>query len=100
MSKHLPMIAWSRQELMNELWQHEAAIRNLQKELDRRSDRDDQRFGYPVAIYDKPGVIFTGYRHFKTQQEAWQAALEEFPQDRDAAPYKVHPVYLGKDDPE
>lgn len=94
---HLPLIAWSNQELLNEYWQHQQAMRNLQKEIDRRDGRDEKRHGFPISIYE-PGMISTAYRHFATAVDAYDAARLEWPGD-DSAPYRVHPVYLGKDDP-
>lgn len=96
---HLPLIAWSRQQLLDELWQHQLAEQKLQSELDRRGDRDEQRYGFPVSIHS-PGMISTAYRHFPTAPEAYAAATEAAtnPGDKEAAPYRVHPVYLGKDD--
>lgn len=96
--KHLPLIGWSHQELLNELWSHQQSIQNLQRELDRRGGRDEKRHGFAVAVHS-PGMISTAYRHYPTASEAYAAAVKAFPEDRDAAPYRVHPVYLGKDDP-
>jgi hypothetical protein len=96
--KHWPLIAWSKQELLNELWRHEQAIKNLHREFERRGERDDKRHGFPVTIQPKPGVLQTAYRHFPTAVEAYDAARAESPDD-ESAPYRVHPVYLGKDDP-
>jgi len=98
--RYLPVIAWSKQELMSEYWKHEQAMKNLQKELDRRGDRDEKRWGFFVPIH-KSGMITTGYRHYKTPVEAYNAAkehAEQTDQDVEMAPYLVHPVYLGKED--
>lgn len=95
---HLPLIAWSRQELLNELRKHERAIEALQKEIERRGQfGEDKRYGFPIQIQPKLGVIETGYHHFPTKVEAFAAACLQWPND-ESAPYKVHPVYLGKDD--
>lgn len=99
MPSHLPLIAWSKQELLNELWKHQQAEKNLTKELNRRGQRDEQRHGYPITVRDRPGVLTTAYRHFPTAVEAYEAARKEFPDDVEMAPYKVHPVYLGEGDP-
>lgn len=98
MSKHLPLVAWSRQEIMSGIWEHEAALNSLTAELDRRGDRDEKRYGFPVPIQDRPGVIGAAYRHFATAGEAFDAARKAFSDDPETAPYKVHPVYLGKGD--
>ena len=90
------MIAWSKQELLNELWGHQLAIKHLQAEIDRRGDRDDKRHGFPISIHER-GVISTAYRHFPTAVDAYDAARLQWPHD-ESAPYRVHHVYLGKDD--
>lgn len=98
--KHLPLIAWSKQELMNEIWEHDLALKRLHEEIDRRGGRDEKRHGFPISVYS-PGVISTAYAHYATAAEAYDAAIKQAtnPGDRENAPYKVHPVYLGKDDP-
>lgn len=97
---HLPLVAWSRQQLLNELWKHELAETNIRKEIARRGDRDELRHGFPVPIH-APGMITTAYRHFATAAEAYDAAREAAttPGEKEEAPYHVHPIYLGKDDP-
>lgn len=95
--KHWPLIAWSKQELLSELWRHEQAAKNLREEIERRGDRDEKRHGFPVPVHER-GVITTAYAHYPTAAEAYDAAREAFPEDVEAAPYRVHPVYLGKDD--
>lgn len=97
--KHWPLIAWSRQELLNDLWAYERRIKRLHEELERRGERDDKRHGFPIPVQESPGVISTAYQHFPTAVEAYDGARERWPDD-DAAPYRVHPVYLGKDDPQ
>ena len=94
---HLPLIAWSKQELLSDLWQHEQRIKNLHKEFDRRGERDEKRHGFAVPVQPQPGVIETCYAHYETPVAAYEAARERWPDD-EAAPYRVHPVYLGKDD--
>lgn len=97
--KHLPIIAWDRRELVAELRHHQRGIQAIEAELERRGDRNDQRWGFPVPVQERPGVIGTAYAHYPTPTEAREAALEAFPEDHDAAPYRVHAVFLGKDDP-
>lgn len=96
-----PLIAWSRTELINARREHQRWLDAIDKESARRGERDEKRYGFPVPIYDKPGVIGTGYAHFATTAEAYAAAVERAatPGEKESAPYKVHPVYLGKDDP-
>lgn len=96
--KHWPLIAWSKQELLNELWEHQQAEKNLLAEFDRRGERDEKRHGFSITVRPTPGVLQTAYRHFATAVEAYDAAREANPND-EAAPYLVHPIYLGKDDP-
>ena len=94
--KHWPLIAWSKQQLMDDLWNYERRIKHLREELDRRGERDDKRHGFAVPIHS-PGMIETAYQHFPTAVEAYAGARERWPND-EAAPYRVHPIYLGKDD--
>lgn len=95
--KHLPLLGWSKRELLDELWRHEQAVKNLQKEFDRRGERDEQRHGFAVPFQPSPGVIETHYAHYPTAVAAYDAARKQWPDD-ESAPYRVHPVYLGKDD--
>lgn len=95
---HWPLIAWSKAELLNELWRHEQSVKNLQAEFERRGERDEKRHGFEVSVHSK-GMVFTAYTHFPTPSEAYDAARKRWPND-ESAPYRVHPVYLGKDDPE
>lgn len=97
-SKHLPLIAWSKSELMNELWSHDLAIRRLREEIERRGERDEERHGFAIPVHQK-GAISTAYAHYATAVDAYDAARARWPDD-ETAPYRVHPVYLGKDDPE
>lgn len=92
-----PLVAWHRRELMDYRAQLEWRIKNLDKELERRGQRDEMAYGFPVQVRGERGIgIITAYRWFYTDKEAWAAAREEF--GGDEGPYKVHPVYLGKDD--
>lgn len=95
--KHLPLIAWSRQEMADALREHRRAIEAIAGELDRRGDRDVKHHGFPVIDATDPHHGLA-YAHFPTLPEAFAAAVEAFPELHDAAPYRVHPVYLGKDD--
>lgn len=97
MPKHLPLIAWSKQELLNELWSHQLAERRLHEELERRGERDEQRHGFAVPVHEA-GAISTAYAHYPSAADAYEAARKRWPDD-ESAPYRVHPVYLGADDP-
>jgi hypothetical protein len=95
---HLPLIAWSRQELIQKRWEHQRWLDAIDKESERRGERDEKQYGFPVPIRHAPGVIGTGYTHYPTIAQAYAEALKQMPELHDAAPYRVHPVYLGKDD--
>ncbi len=100
MARHLPLIAWSGRDLINERNQLDLQLQRIDKELARRDGRDEEHFGFPVSIHT-PGVISTAYRHFPTRCEAYAAAVKEAGDDKGAqevAPYQVHSIYLGKDD--
>ena len=91
-----PLVAWHKRELLDYRAQLEWRIKNLDKEMDRRGQRDEMKYGYPITVAGEKGIgITTAYRWFDTDKEAWKAAIEEF---GEGGPYKVHPVYLGKDD--
>lgn len=93
-----PLVAWDKRDILDQIWQLQSRIDNLSKELDRRGERDEKRYGYHIKVRGENGVgITSAYRHFATPAEAFDACKKEFPND-EAAPYHVHKVYLGKDD--
>lgn len=91
-----PLVAWSKPEILDYSWQLQSRLERLNKELERRGQRDEIKYGYPITVRGEKGIgITTAYRWFDTDKEAWAAAREELGEE---GPYKVHPVYLGKDD--
>lgn len=98
--KHLPLIAWSKQELISARDQYERALGAIDKENARRGDRDEKRHGFEVPIHATQGTISCGYAHYATPALAYDAAVAAAttPAEKEVAPYRVHPVYLGKDD--
>jgi hypothetical protein len=95
--KHQPLVAWSRQELTSELHKHKATIKALEEELTRRGDRDEKRYGYSTLAHSSASSTQVVYATFADFVDAHAAIRKEFPGD-DSAPYRIHPVYLGKDD--
>jgi hypothetical protein len=101
MPDHLPLEAWDRRELLSELWKHQQAQRNLQREFDRRGERDEWKWGFPVFVHEKLAsgavALTTAYHIFDSAGEAYEGARKyarEHDQDEESAPYRVHKVYL------
>lgn len=104
MPDHLPLEAWERRELMDKLWQHQQAERNLMKELERRGERDEWKWGFPVLVHETlPSgavALTTAYHIFDSAGEAYDGAkayARETEQDEESAPYRVHKVYLPRE---
>ena len=95
---HLPLVARPRVQIENQIQQYTRMIELFEAELDRRGNREEMRYGFPIPVSTALNRFEIRYKHFPTQQQAYDAAYQEFPEDREAAPYKVHPIYLGKDD--
>jgi hypothetical protein len=100
---HLPLEAWERREIMDKLWQHQRAERALMKELERRGDRDEWKWGFPVWVHEKLAsgavALTTAYHIFDSAGEAYDGARKyarEHEQDEETAPYSVHKVFLPK----
>lgn len=96
MAKHYPLIGWSKREIELEIQGCERELVSMRAELARRGDRDEEQYGFPIGIREGNSIV-TAYTRYPTREEAYAAAAEQWPND-ESAPYRVHPVYLGKDD--
>jgi hypothetical protein len=101
MPDHLPLEAWERSELLSKLWGAQQTQKNIQKELDRRGQRDEWKWAYEIPVYEKTArgatVLTTAYMLFDSAPEAYSKVPDiarEFERDPETAPYHVIKVWL------
>jgi hypothetical protein len=103
---HLPLESWERNELLSRLWSAQQIQRNVQKELDRRGQRDEWKWAYEVPVYGKTerGATYltSGYMLFESASEAYSKVRDialQYERDPETAPYHVIKVWLPEDHP-
>jgi hypothetical protein len=106
MPDHLPLEAWERSELLSKLWNAQQIQKNMEKELERRGQRDEWKWAYEVPVYGKTerGATYltSGYMLFESAAEAYSKVPDiarQYERDPETAPYHVIKVWLPKDYP-
>lgn len=101
MPDHLPLECWERSDLLGKLWKHQQGAKNLQKELDRRGQRDEWKWAYEVPVYEQTAkgatALTWGYMLFDSAGEAYSKVPDiarQYERDPETAPYQVVKVWL------